>query len=135
MIQQQLQQQLRLMELLTERLSTSLQTSQKIKLCTPGDKELVVLFITDVETIFPKKFARYEDLFTVNSKEQVDDLKVRLLLRKLGSAEHDWYSNNILSKHPQDNNFAGTAEILKQTFGKCTSLFNIRFNCLKHYKM
>ena len=61
--------------------------------------------------IFPKKVAHYEDLFTVDLKEWVDDWKVRLLLRKVGSTEHDWYSNYILPKHSRDYNFSETVEI------------------------
>ena len=87
------------MELFTERLSTLRQTSQETKLCTAGDAESVGRSITefhydtDVKSTFPKWFARYEDLFTVNLKEQADDWKVRILLRKLCSGEHDRYSN------------------------------------------
>ena len=53
------------------------------------------------------------NLFTVVLKEQADDGKLRLLLRKLGSAEHDRYSNYFLTNHPRDYNFAETVEILK----------------------
>ena len=80
---------------------------------------------------FLKWLARYEDLYTVDLKAQVDDLKGRLVLWKLSSAEHDHYSNYILPKHLRDYNFAETVEILKEIFGKRTSLFNIRSNCLK----
>ena len=41
-----------------------------------------------------------------------------------------FYYDNILQKHPRDYNFTETVEIFKQIFGECTSLFNIRFNCL-----
>ena len=73
-----------------------------------------------MKSTFSKWFERYEDLLTVDLKEQADDWKVRLLLRKLVSAEHDWYSNYILPKHPQDDNFTETVEILK-VFSECTS--------------
>ena len=84
---------------------------------------------TDAKLTFSNWFACYEDLFIVDLKEQVDDWQVTLLLRKLGSAEHDRYSNYILPKHPWDYNFTETVEILK-IFGECTSHFDIHFNCL-----
>ena len=104
-VKQLLQKQLRWMELFTERLSTLQQTSQETKLCTPEDADSVRHFITefhndeDVKSTSPKWFTCYKDLFIVYLKKQVDDWKVRLLLRKLGSVEHDWYSKYILPKH------------------------------------
>ena len=90
----------------------------------------VAVFISYDDNNYTTWFARYEDLFTVDLKEQADNWKVRLLLRKLGSVEYDRYSNYILPKHHRDYNFAVTVKILKQIFGECTSLFNICFNCL-----
>ena len=83
-----------------------------------------------MKSIFPKWFSHYEDLFTINLKEQADDWKVGLLLRKLRSAELSRYSNYILPKHPQDFNFIEMVEILKQIFSECIPLFNIHFKCL-----
>ena len=123
---QKLQQQLRLMKLFPERLSMPLQ------LCTPGDAESVGHSVTefhydiDVKSTFPKWFTCNEDLFN----EQLDNWKVRLLLRKVSSAEHNRYLNYILPKHPLDYNFVETVEILKRIFGECTSLFNIHFTYL-----
>ena len=120
------------MELFTVRLSKPQQMPQKTKLCTLGDAEFVGQSITefnydtDVKSTFPKWFARYEDLI-VDLKEQADDWKVRLLLRKLGLTAYNLYSNYILPKHLQVYNFTETLEILKQIFGECTSLFNIHF--------
>ena len=100
-----------------ESLSTPQQISQETKSCAPGDAEMVRLFITefyyDVKSTFPNWFTCYGDLLIAHLKEQVDDWKVRCLLRKLGSAEHDQYFNYILPKHPRDFTFAETVEILK----------------------
>ena len=109
---------------------------QEAKLCTPGDAESVKHSITefhndlDVKLTFPKWFTCYEDLFTVDLKEQAEVWKVRLLLRKLCLTEYNRHSDYTLLKHPWDYNFIETVEILKQTFSKSTSLFNICFNCL-----
>ena len=65
-----------------------------------------------------------------NLKEQADNWKIKLILRKLGLAEHDRYLNYILPKHPENYNFARTVEILKEIFGEFTSLFHIHFNYL-----
>ena len=50
----------------------------------------------DMKVLFSKLLARYKDLFIVDLKEQADDWKIRFLLRKLGSTEHDQYLNYIL---------------------------------------
>ena len=128
-IQQLSQQQLRLMELFTERLSKPQQTGIEI-MYTWRRRIDETFYYTDVKSTFPEWFAHYENLFTVDLKEQANDWKVRLLLRKLDLAEHNWYSNYILPKHTPDYNFTETVEILKQVFNECTSLFNILFNCL-----
>ena len=60
----------------------------------------------------------------------MDRWKVRLLLRKIGQSEHEKYINYILPKQPRDCSFVETVETLNENFGKHTSLFNARFNCL-----
>ena len=117
------------MELFKERQSTPHQTSQETKLCTLGDAESIKYSSTEFQCnidmkVVPKWFTCYEDLFIVDFKEQANDQKVRLLLRKLSSAERNKYSNYILPNQPRDYNSAVTVEILKQIFGKSTSLFN-----------
>ena len=79
-------------------------------------------------------YQKYEDLFTVELKDIPDDQKVRLLLRKLGAREHDKFSKFILPKHARDFTFGKIINILSQLFGDQTSLFNIRYNCLKMVK-
>nr|VZI13818.1 unnamed protein product [Spirometra erinaceieuropaei] len=51
---------------------------------------------------------RYEDLFFVDLAAQDDAWKVRLLLRKLGPAEHERYVNFILPKNPREVTFKDT---------------------------
>ena len=63
-------------------------------------------------------------------KKRVENWKIRLLSRKLGSTEHDHFSNYISLKYPQDYSFTKTVGILKQIFNECSSLFSIHFNCL-----
>ncbi|CAH8538525.1 unnamed protein product [Schistosoma rodhaini] len=80
---------------------------------------------------FETWFKKYEDLFKVDLRKLDDAAKVRILLRKLGTAEHERYSNFILPKNPRDFTFDETIEILSQIFAEQSSLFNIRYQCLK----
>ncbi|CAH8515513.1 unnamed protein product [Schistosoma bovis] len=83
---------------------------------------------------FETWFKKYEDLFKVDLKKLDDAAKVRILLRKLGTVEHERYSNFILPKNPRDFSFDATIEILSQIFAEQSSLFNIRYQCLKMTK-
>lgn len=80
--------------------------------------------------IFDTWFARYEDLFSVDAQQLDDAAKVRLLLRKINTIAHDKYINFILPKHPRDFTFEETIEKLKKMFGRQTTLFNARYQCL-----
>ncbi|KER28725.1 hypothetical protein T265_04513 [Opisthorchis viverrini] len=80
---------------------------------------------------FESWFKKYEDMFQTDFAQFDDAWKVRLLLRKLGTAEHDRFTNFILPKLPRDLGFADAVKILAQIFGEQSSLFNIRYQCLK----
>ena len=126
-----MQQKLRLMELFSERFSTPSPSETKLT-----SAESIARSITEfhydpmAKSTFCTWFSRFEDLFRVEFKDQADNWKVRLLLRKLGSSEHDRYANYILPKHPRDYNFDETVETMRQIFGEQISLFNMHFNCL-----
>ncbi|KER33031.1 hypothetical protein T265_00942 [Opisthorchis viverrini] len=66
-------------------------------------------------------FRRYEDLFRVDFSLQDD--------------KHDKYANYILLKNPRDFTFDETVNTLSQIFGEQTSLFNIRYRCMKLVKI
>ncbi|KAA3675726.1 uncharacterized protein DEA37_0006214 [Paragonimus westermani] len=76
-------------------------------------------------------YNRYEDIFLVDGSELSDAAQVRLLVQKLGTAEHTQYCNYVLPKHPRDFKLKDTVANLSIIFGERTSLFNIRYNCLK----
>ncbi|CAH8651986.1 unnamed protein product, partial [Schistosoma intercalatum] len=80
---------------------------------------------------FESWFKKYEDLFYIDLCKLDDASKVRILLRKLGTMEHERYSNFILPKNPRDFSFDDTVKTLSQIFGEQSSLFNIRYQCLK----
>ena len=122
------------MELFLERFSTPSPSPLETKLTTSA--ESIARSITEfhydpiAKSTFCTWFSHFEDLFRVEFKEQADNWKVGLLLRKLGLSEHDQYANRVLPKHPRDYNFDETVETLRKIFGEQISLFNMHFNCL-----
>ncbi|XP_038106182.1 uncharacterized protein K02A2.6-like [Culex quinquefasciatus] len=83
---------------------------------------------------FDAWFARYEDVFKEDGMHLDDKAKVRLLLRKIGTQFHERYVNSILPKHPRDFKFDETITKLKKLFGRQTSLFHARYQCLQYAK-
>ncbi|VDM05825.1 unnamed protein product [Schistocephalus solidus] len=76
-------------------------------------------------------YKRYEDLFSVDLAAQDDTWNVRLLLHKLGPAEHKCYANFILPMNPREITFVDTLKTLSQIFGEQSSLLKTRFPCLQ----
>lgn len=76
-------------------------------------------------------FTRYEDLFARDVARLDDEAKVRLLLRKIGIAEHERYISYILPQKPINCTFAQTVEKLKSLFGAKESVISRRFKCLQ----
>ena len=111
-IQQLMQQQLRLMELFSERFSTPSPSETKLMTSAESIAWSITEFHYDpmAKSTFCTWFSHFEDLFRVEFKEQADDWKVRLLLRKLGLSEHDRYANYILPKYPREYNFDETLD-------------------------
>ncbi|KAK4474317.1 hypothetical protein MN116_000402 [Schistosoma mekongi] len=132
-----LDEQLKLMKLVTSSKSTSDTSSTapapNSTLSVDGIINSIAEFNYDPEAnvTFDTWFRRYEDLFMFDLASQDDSWKVRLLLRKLGAAELDKYCNLILPQNPRDRTFTETCTILSQHFGDNSSLFNIRYRCLK----
>ena len=62
---------------------------------------------------------------------QDDEWKLRLLLRKLGTKEHERYTNFILRKKTGNFTFTETAAQLTDIFGELSSLSYSRYDCLK----
>ncbi|CAH8512294.1 unnamed protein product [Dicrocoelium dendriticum] len=133
-----LQQQLKLMSVLTEKLSSSSlhagpsANSQSVDQVVSGISEF--LYDAKAGVTFESWYKRYEDLFTVDLARQDDAWKVRLLLRKLGTLEHQRYTNFILPRNPRDVTFDDTVRTLSQIFGEQSSLFNARYQCLQLVK-
>ncbi|XP_055639165.1 uncharacterized protein K02A2.6-like [Toxorhynchites rutilus septentrionalis] len=83
-------------------------------------------------------YSRYDDLFEKDVSRLDDEAKVRLLLRKMGTVEHERYVSYILPRLPKDFSFAQTVEKLKGLFGHregyCTSAKKSRGSAKKRKK-
>uniref|UniRef100_A0A182Y229 DUF7083 domain-containing protein n=1 Tax=Anopheles stephensi TaxID=30069 RepID=A0A182Y229_ANOST len=91
-------------------------------------------FDPDENATFAGWFSRYEDLFEKDASKLEDDAKVRLLLRRLGQAEHERYTSYVLPRKPKDFSFAETVSTLKGLFGSRESGVSKRFKCLQLQK-
>ncbi|XP_055604914.1 uncharacterized protein K02A2.6-like [Uranotaenia lowii] len=80
---------------------------------------------------FTAWFTRYEDLFARDAARLDDSAKVRLLLRKIGTSEHDRYTSYILPKAPKDVSFSETVTRMKSLFGTPQSIISRRYQCLQ----
>ncbi|XP_055590876.1 uncharacterized protein K02A2.6-like [Uranotaenia lowii] len=76
-------------------------------------------------------YSRYDGLFTEDAARLNDEAKVRLLLRKLGPAEHERYLSFILPALPREIKFSDTVGKLKSLFGTVESLICRRYRCLQ----
>ena len=63
-----------------------------------------------------------------------DAAKVRVLLRKLSTSEHERYMNFVLPKHPGDFSFAETVTKLKALISAKETILSKRYKCLKIVK-
>ena len=59
---------------------------------------------------------------------------MRLLLRKLGTTEHNRFVDFILPKKTTDLDFSETIKLLSELFGPNTTLFHKRWKCLNTVK-
>ncbi|XP_036146759.1 uncharacterized protein LOC118646919 [Monomorium pharaonis] len=83
---------------------------------------------------FDAWFVRYKGLFQVDVNDLDDAAKVRLLLRQLSTNIHKQYVDFILPKEYKEFDFETTIAKLTHMFGKKTSLFHQRFNCMNTLK-
>ena len=90
------------------------------------------IFIYNVEEnlTFEKYYRRYEDIFQIDFKSWPDQKKLRLLLRKLGSAEHSKFVDYILPKRTNELTFAEAVKLLMELYCPKTSLFHKRWKCM-----
>ncbi|VDN12691.1 unnamed protein product, partial [Dibothriocephalus latus] len=70
----------------------------------------------DFGVTFEAWFKRWEDIFHVEFAYTDDVWKVRLLLHKLGTKEHERYADIILPENPRDFTFDATVNRLSEIF-------------------
>ena len=128
-----LEQQLKLIELFAKSKETPAQSVTKSTPSIDSISSSISEFHYDPESnvTFDTWYRRFEDVFNIDFANQDDSWKVRQLLRKLGEAELDKYCNSILPVKPRDRTFDDTIRSLSQLFGDQSSLFSIRYRCLK----
>jgi predicted Holliday junction resolvase-like endonuclease len=126
----------KVLEVITEKLQ-SMCTQKTTSTAEPRLKETLAAGIQEFRyepeegVNFSAWYKRYEDIFLFDAESMNEASKVRLLMQKLGASEHARYCNFLLPKSPRDFSFSETVEKLTAMFGERTSLFNIRYNCLK----
>ena len=79
---------------------------------------------------FEAYFRRFEDTFNIDCSQWADAKKSRLLLRKLGQAEHEKFVDYILPKKTNELTFDETIKLLMELYGTKASLFHKRWVCL-----
>lgn len=86
------------------------------------------------EKTFERYYHRYQDFYEVDCQTWTDEKKIRLLLRKLGTVEHNKFTDYILPKKTKELTFNETVELLKELFSPRLSLFHKRWKCLNIQK-
>ena len=92
-------------------------------------------YAPDEDKTFETYYRRYEDIYITDCADWTDAKKVRLLLRKLGTVEHNKFVDYILPKKKTcELGFLETVKLLSELFSSKTSLFHKRWKCLNLIK-
>lgn len=88
-------------------------------------------FIYDPENniTFENWFARFSDTFKHDATRLNDKQKVRILMRKLGTREHDLFTHYFPASELSESNFDQIVEKLKFRFGSKETVFRSRYKC------
>ena len=85
--------------------------------------------VPENDKTFEAFYRRYEDIFNVDCEQWPIDRKVRLLLRKLGTTEHNRFLDFILPKKTTYLDFSETIKLLSELFGSNKTLFYKCWKC------
>lgn len=104
----------------------------------PQNTEMVVetlaraveTFQPDTTSTFSQWYDKHQAVFTTDGASLTDDIKTRLLLRKISQEAYDKYVNIILPLKPEQVNFNDTVTKLKDIFSESKSQFQKRYDCL-----
>ena len=80
-------------------------------------------YAPDENKTFEAYYRRYEDIYIADCADWTDAKKVRLLLRKLGTVEHNKFVDYILPKKTCELGFLETVKLLSELFSSKISLF------------
>ncbi|XP_050077223.1 uncharacterized protein LOC126564264 [Anopheles maculipalpis] len=137
--QQQMAQQQQLLSQLVQQQQQQPPTHDQQQVAKPSNPELILEALAgnisefrydpEAGVTFESWYTRYKDLFREDASRLDDAAKVRLLGRKLGTAEHARFSNFILPRAPRDLCFNEMVEKLTVLFGKMESVLSKRFKC------
>ena len=83
---------------------------------------------------FERFYQKYQDFFDIDGQTWTNEKKIRLLLSKLGTNEHNKFTDFILPKKTRDLKFNEAIELLKELFNPRLSLFHKRWKCLNIQK-
>ncbi|VDP77124.1 unnamed protein product [Echinostoma caproni] len=134
MFMQMLQTQNKLIETLAKKMeqSSSLQSRNTgVTSVNLANAVTELTYDADAELTFESWHARFGDIFTVDCALWEDTDKVRLLMHKRGSADHQRYANYILPRKTTDIQFSETVKCLTLMFSARASLFHTRYQCLQ----
>ena len=87
-------------------------------------------YAPDEDKIFEACNQRYEDIYITDCANWTDAKNVRLLLRKLGTVEHNKFVDYILPKKNYEFVFLETVKLHSELFSSKMSLFHKRWKCL-----
>lgn len=94
----------------------------------------IFTYSPDEEITFAEYYKKYTDVYNEDCQSWSEGKKVRLLLSKLGTAEHNKLVNYILPKKTSELTFTEAVNILSELFSKKTCLFHKRWKCLNLMK-
>ena len=88
------------------------------------------IYAPDEDKTFEAYYRRYEYIYVTDCADLTDAKKVRRLLRKLGTVEHNKFVDYIFPKKTCELGFLETVKLLSELFSSKTSLFHKRWKCL-----
>ena len=93
-------------------------------------------YVPENDKTFLAFYRCYEDIFNEMCEQWPSKNKkgARLILRKVGTTEHNWFVDFILSKKNTDLNFSETVKLQLELYGPNTTLFHKCWKCLNTVK-
>ena len=87
-------------------------------------------YIPEEDLTFEPYFRRFGDVFKIDCKSWSEQMKVHLLLQKLGAAEYNKFVDYIIPKQMSELSFDEAVKSLMELYCPKTSLFHKRWKCI-----